>query len=127
MFVMLKTETLSSLGIKKCSLFVSLGILPHEKIREQQVLLTLTVEADVTACFASDALEDTLDYLELLAVCQQVAKRRHYNLIENLASCILDAIAERFSLASAEILLEKLQAIEGAQSSFVILKRRFNA
>lgn len=125
---MLKTETktVCELGIKKYRLLVSIGVLEHEKEKEQEVLLTLTVVADITACFDSDSLKDTLDYLDLLAVCQEVARRRHYNLIENLASTILDTLEERFPLTAAEILLEKPQAIAQAESSFVNLKRRFS-
>jgi 7,8-dihydroneopterin aldolase/epimerase/oxygenase len=44
----------------------------------------------------SDRLEDTVDYRAVAACVREVSDSQEYRLIENLASAVADALAERF-------------------------------
>ena len=58
-------------------------------------------------------------------MAEAIELERHRDLLETLAGDIMQAIAERFSLAHAWIRIEKPLAIPNARCAFVELEQEF--
>lgn len=62
-----------------------IGVTPEEQERPQEVVIHLTIHADLRSPGASDALEDTVDYARATAVVAQLVEASRANLLEHLA------------------------------------------
>jgi len=69
----------------------------EEERRDGQRFL-FDVELDASSAGAeTDALEDTIDYREVIAVVREVSDGRAFTLLEALAAAVADALLERFA------------------------------
>lgn len=110
------------IGFEQLKVPCIIGVYDHEKI-EQELLIDLQVETCLDSCIQSDALEDTLDYDKLAALCLNSARERRFQLIESLANYILEGIFKEFAVFSAKITIRKPQALKNAKTSFVTLSK----
>ncbi len=121
-----KSISLLTLGFHELKCPCEIGAHPHERGIEQELLITLEVDIEVTKCLHSDLLEDTVDYTALMRCCSDVAKRRHYHLLETLAWEILVELGETFPLIRAQIKLEKTLTLSPARASFIKMERFYS-
>ena len=96
------------------------GTLPEEQNTPQEIGISLKVAIAPTV---SDELASTVDYTALAALCEKIALARAHQLLETLASEILEAIFAHFSVSFAWIRLEKPSALRNAQCAFVEFER----
>ena len=68
------------------------GALPEEQVRAQPLQLDIDVTADLAAAGESDALDDTIDYAELVALAERVVTMERFALLERLASRVAEEI-----------------------------------
>ena len=68
------------------------GLLPEEQHRGQLFEIDLDITADLTAAGRTDALEDTVDYGEVVRRTSEVVSGRSHRLIEALAEAIAEAV-----------------------------------
>ena len=108
-----------TLGFRDLRTLTSIGVLPEEIAAPQEILISLEVDLEVSSCFQTDSLEDTIDYTALMRACTDVAALRHYNLLETLAWQILNFIGEEFPLTRAQITIVK----PSANSSYVKMEQ----
>lgn len=86
------------------------GVLPHERTTPQPLELDLDVIVDLSAAGASDALVDTVDYGAVTAIAANVTEKLAPQLLEHLASAVVDAIlALDERIAAVEIAVRKLE------------------
>lgn len=85
----------SALKLQELRLMVHLGCSPEERKLEQEVRVSTELRFK-TAPFgiASDELGDTINYALIAETYFAVAKRREFNLIENLAGELLLALRD---------------------------------
>jgi dihydroneopterin aldolase len=62
---------------------------------------------EVSDAAASDRLEDTVDYREVAACVREVSDRRHFQLLESLATAVADEISGRFSVQHVRVRVRK--------------------
>ena len=83
------------------------GVLDHERREGQRFLVDLELDlADETAA-ATDAIEDAVDYRDVVATVIEVSDARAYHLLEAFATAIADALLERFPLTRARVRVRK--------------------
>lgn len=76
--------------------------------------LDLTLEVDVRAARASDALADTVDYAQLHATIVRTVARERCALLERLGELVLDAVMTDPRIAHARIAIAKPRLLAGA-------------
>ena len=80
--------------IRDLALRCVIGLYPAERRQKQDVVLNLTIEADLRAAGRSDDLADTVDYKAIKRAIIAAVERSRYRLVEALAERVA-AIALR--------------------------------
>lgn len=71
------------------------GVTPEERERDQEFVVDLDCELDLSAAGRADRIEHTVDYMELIEDIRQVVSRESYNLLEALADRLAQAVLRR--------------------------------
>jgi dihydroneopterin aldolase len=80
------------------------GVLDEE--REQGQTFLYDIELEVGEWGASDRIEDTVDYREVVEAVREVNERR-FDLLEALASTVADTLLRRFAVARVRVRVRK--------------------
>jgi dihydroneopterin aldolase len=110
-----------TIGIKRLKVTTLIGMLPYERKNPQEVRITLRLTLSRKP---SDAIETTVDYAAVAERCRTLASLKARDLIETLATDILDDLQQTFPIQQAFIRVEKPSAIPEADYAFVELERR---
>jgi dihydroneopterin aldolase len=85
------------------------GALPEEQVRAQPIELDIDVSADLAAAGESDALEDTIDYGDLVAMAERVVTLERFALLERLAGRVAEEILRDSRVLSVTVSARKLR------------------
>lgn len=112
--------------ISICDLLVRciLGINDDERRVKQDVVINLTVHADLHAAGKSDRIDDTVDYRALKKRVVEMAEGSHYLLVEALAEAIAQLCLEQQAVQQVDVRVEKPHALRFARSVAVEITRK---
>ena len=113
---------LVSIGFEELQVGCIIGTEPHEREREQRLLVDLSVEMDLAPAAASGLLADTVDYVALAALSTQMAQEGRYALVEQYIADLARAVLDAFAVASVSIRVRKPAALEQAACAFLTLR-----
>ena len=113
------------IGFTKLKILCAIGVYAEEKLAPQELLISCSVKKELATDYSRDCLKETVDYTLLAQVCQAVANRGHFHLLEKLAYEILQEFDKCFSLSWAKVTIEKPQALKDAESCFVEIETNF--
>lgn len=99
-----------SIRITGLELFGHHGVFDFEKHDGQRFLIDLTVWLETDRARSTDSLSDTLDYSELVNKVAEVVQGEPVDLIETLASRVLDVVWGFDQAHSAEVTIHKPDA-----------------
>ncbi|HVL50521.1 MAG TPA: dihydroneopterin aldolase [Actinomycetota bacterium] len=71
------------------------GVTAEERERDQEFVVDLECELDLSAAGRADRIEHTVDYMELIADIRQVVSTESYNLLEALGDRLAQAVLRR--------------------------------
>lgn len=91
-----------------------LGILPHERITPQTVIIDLAVETDISVAATSHDIKDALNYADLADRVKTLTVDGKYLLIETLISDIADVCLDSPLAAGVTVNVRKPDAIADA-------------
>jgi dihydroneopterin aldolase len=111
-----RQDQITLAGIK---LYPHIGTSAEEKSAEQECQADLTVWGDFEAAAATDELDQSIDYCQVLLSVQETAGAREYNLLETLAYKIVRNVLQDFPVSKARIKLRKRPAGLMDQIDFV--------
>lgn len=100
------------------------GADPGEKLVAQPFDIDLSLELDLSAARASDALADTLDYAVLHATVVRLVRERSYDLLERLGADLLDALLADSRVQRASVRIAKPELLAGATPSVTVRAAR---
>lgn len=103
---------MTRIGIKEFTVTCIIGIQPHERVQEQQIWVDIEVEAP---CF--------IDYVELGAVCEEVAIVGKYELLEHYIEALLKEFFLKWPVQWAKIKVKKPAALDRAKYAFVEMEK----
>ncbi|MEB3282531.1 MAG: dihydroneopterin aldolase [Lyngbya sp.] len=83
------------------------GYLPEEQKLGQWFEVDLTLWLDLTKAGESDAIEDTLDYRQAIAIVEERIKTCKFALVERLASEIAQALLQQPRVQQVRVQLTK--------------------
>lgn len=116
--------------INNLKFYTKNGVLPEERILGQQLKVDIELRLDLAKAGKSDDVADTVSYAEVNEKISRTITTRSFNLIEAVASALLDDIETDFSqqLDSALVRVRKYGVpMPGAFDNVEVqLERRFD-
>src|SRR5579862_929355 len=103
--------------IKNLRLAAIVGVNPWERTERQAVIVNLAVEFDGEKAAKSDDILDTLDYRLMTKKVTELVEASSFQLIEALATAILDTLMSDPRVLKATVELDKPHAIKCADST----------
>ena len=111
----------ATLFIKNLKVRCIIGVNTYEREHEQEIRMQLFLWTDIAKASRSDNLEDALDYSAIYkAVVKRVEHSKFY-LIERLAYEVVTMCLQHPLTRKAKVVIEKIGALEKAESSGIEL------
>ncbi|HLS85593.1 MAG TPA: dihydroneopterin aldolase [Burkholderiales bacterium] len=101
-----------------------IGIHKRERAAPQTISFDLEIGIANRAVFESDRVADCIDYAKVAARVAEIAKGRHFNLVEVLADHVAAAILQEFDAAWVKVSAAKLGVLREAGRVGVTIERR---
>lgn len=117
-------KNLDRIRIRDLSTRCILGINSWEREKMQDIILSITLHADLSAAGRSDNLEDSVDYKALKNRILEMVEPSRFYLIEGLAEAIADLCLENPRVKEVEVVVDKPGALRFARSVGVEISRR---
>ena len=99
------------------------GINEEERVNKQDVIINITLSADLRKPGVTDRLEDTIDYKALKKRILKLVEGSSYFLIERLAQAIAGACLEEAPVQRVRVTIDKPGALRFARSVAVEITR----
>lgn len=99
------------------------GIFPEERTKKQDVILNITLHADLRKAGASDSIEDTVNYKDVKKKILAMVEASSYQLVERLACRVAEIVLEDGKVRRAEVTVDKPGALRFAESVAVSIVR----
>jgi len=109
--------------IKDLRVHCIVGTQPYERTDEQELSIDIEVKADFQESVQTDSIVDTIDYVQLAKVCGDLAKSRHYHLLETFAYEALNALLDSFPIKWAKVCVKKKRAVALATCIVIELEK----
>ncbi len=100
-----------------------LGINPEERINLQDVILTITLFADLRRAGQSDNIEDTINYKQLKLDVMDLVENSHYLLIEKMAQEVANLCLKDIRVKKCSVKIEKPTALRFCKTVSVEIER----
>jgi dihydroneopterin aldolase/D-erythro-7,8-dihydroneopterin triphosphate epimerase len=100
------------------------GVFPEERHEKQDVILNLTLHADLRKAGRSDDLADTVDYKTIKKKVIALVEASSYRLVERLAERVAEVCLEDRRVKKVVVFLEKPGALRFARSVGVEIARQ---
>ncbi len=124
--VLPKTGSGDRIMIRDLLLRCVIGIFDEERKNKQDVLVNLTLEADLGAACRSDRIEDTIDYKALTKKIIAATESSSFFLVERLAQEIADICLTHSGVTRTTVAVEKPGALRFSRSVGVEIVREKN-
>ena len=116
-------QELDKLRIRELVVRCRVGVTALERSRAQEVVITLTMHADLSKACRSDRLADTVDYKAIKLKILSEAERAPFKLIEHLAQRVADIALADPRVTRADVVIQKPGALRFARCSEVEITR----
>jgi len=116
-------EPVDTIRIRRLRLPCLIGAADWERARRQEVVLDVTLQADLSAAGRSDRLEDTVDYGRLASRLAALVEASSFRLLEALAEAVAAACLQEPRVRRVEVTVEKPRAVPLARSAAVRIVR----
>jgi len=100
------------------------GILPFERVTEQDIFLDVSMDLDFSPAAASERVEDTVDYASLAQSLSTLVKEREFQLVETMAeSCASLVLDSHARVERVRVTVHKPAAVPQAADTRVRVER----
>jgi len=101
-----------------------IGINPEERDKKQDVIVNVTLHADLSAVRASDNLDESIDYKTVAKSVIDLVESSSYFTVERLADHIADLCLAHPRVQTADVSVEKPGALRFAESVGVAVTKQ---
>jgi FolB domain-containing protein len=109
-------KRLDKIYIRDLALRCILGINDEERREKNDVLINITLHADLFTACLTDAIEDTVDYRALKKRIIETVERSSSHLVEHLAERVADLCLEDPRVKRVKVCIDKPGALRFARS-----------
>jgi FolB domain-containing protein len=110
--------------IRDLSFRCIVGVNPSERDKKQDVVVNITLHANLAKACRSDALKDTVDYKALKQTVLGMAEESSFLLVEKLAQAIADICLSFDGVEAAQVVVDKPGALRYTRTVSVEIFRR---
>lgn len=100
-----------------------IGVNEDERRQKQDVVINLTLTADLAKAGKSDRFEDTVDYRAIKKQVMAMTENSQFHLIEALAEAIAQLCLRNSEVAGVRVRVDKPTALRFARSVAVEIER----
>ena len=119
-------DSLDRIHIKDLLLRCIIGIDPEEREKKQDVIINVTLFADLQAACKSDSIEDTINYRSIKNKIVDLVDSSSYFLLEKMVEEIARVCLEYADVKAARVLVEKPGALRFTRSVGIEILREKN-
>jgi len=101
-----------------------IGDLPEERLREQILMLDITLSLDLSHVLVSDALSDTVDYVAVSEAIRETLRAKQFRMIESAAACAAEVCLRQPRVEAVKVRVEKSGAVPGLRAAAVTVERQ---
>lgn len=116
-------DRLDLIHIRDLRLRCIIGINPEERRVKQDVVINITLHADLRKAGRSDNMVDTVDYKEIKLAVVDLVEASSFYLVERLAQGVADLCLKRSKVRGVRVLVEKPGALRWARTVGVEIVR----
>jgi D-erythro-7,8-dihydroneopterin triphosphate epimerase len=110
--------------IRDIALRCIIGIYPEERREKQDVVITVTLNCDLTRAGATDDFQDTVDYKAVKQAIVGLVESSEFQLVEALAQAIANACLAFDRVEQVDVTVEKPGALRFARTVAVEISRK---
>jgi FolB domain-containing protein len=112
----LPPKKLDRIHIRDLAARCIVGVNPDERVNKQDVVINLTLYADLRKAGQSDRLADTVDYKAVKQNVLALVEASSFLLLERLAQAVADACLAQAGVRRVRVLVEKPAALRFART-----------
>ena len=101
-----------------------IGILPHERVQKQKLILDVSLTTDFTAAAESDDMRDGISYADIADTIVAFAAQAEYGLLERFGQELINRLFSDFPAKSIELKITKPGAVEYTRNIGIHMQRQ---
>ncbi len=113
----------SQILIEGISVETRIGVHSWEKEIDQQLLLDLALEIDISSSALSDSIDQALDYQQIAEYTVNFVEQSRYQLLEALAEALAAKILDEFPVRAICLTISKPGALSQAHNVALRIER----
>ena len=114
---------LDKIHIRDLLLRCIIGVYESERENKQDILINITLYADLNKSCETDSLDDTVDYKVIKKKIVNMVESSSFKLIERLAEKIADICLENRKVRKVNVIVDKAGALRFARSVAIEIER----
>ncbi len=114
---------LDRIYIKDLLIRCVLGIYPEERRDKQDVIINITLHADLNKAAVSDNIEDTVNYKTIKKEVVEMVQRSEFFLLEKMAEEIAEISLRSTLVRRVDVMVDKPGALRFARSVAIEISR----
>jgi FolB domain-containing protein len=116
-------NNLDKIHIRDLSVRCIVGINDWEREKKQDVIINITLHADLSNAAKSDAIEDTVNYKTLKNSIVEMVEGSSFQLVESLAESVAKICLQEILVQRVDVTVDKSGALRFARSVAVEISR----
>lgn len=117
------TTNLDRLSIRELTVRCRVGVTAAERRKPQDILVTVTLWADLSRACRSDRLADSVDYKAIKLKVMEELETQSFKLIERVAQRVADIAMRDRRVEQVAVVVQKPGALRHARCSEVQIER----
>lgn len=114
---------MDTIFLEQVAVQTKLGVPEWERMVPQTIILDIEIGYDLTKSCQSDAIEDTVDYGEVVNRIRETLKENSFKLVEALAEHVCQLILKEFTTQRVKVKVAKPAVLPGLKSLGVVIER----
>lgn len=114
---------MDTIFLEQVKVQTKLGVPDWERMVPQTIILDIEISYDLSKSCQSDAIEDTIDYGQVVSRIRETLTERSFKLVEALAEHICQQIIQEFKAEKVKIKVAKPSVLAGLKALGVVIER----
>jgi 7,8-dihydroneopterin aldolase/epimerase/oxygenase len=114
---------MDTIFLEQVKVQTKLGVPEWERMTPQTIILDIEIGYDLSKPCLSDAIEDTIDYGQVVARIRETLTEHSFKLVEALAEHVCQLILKEFKAESVKVRVAKPAVLAGLKALGVVIQR----